>query len=108
MEQHTKTVVVSIDDRLANPGDTLPVVGRLSIAEVSLGGRRFDLPGGMDYDVLLTNAFHEALAPQEATAITTVTVGTGTETPTYRIDGTRTNSTQRGIVIRNGQKIVMK
>ena len=62
MEQLNQTVVVSIDDRLANPGDTLPVVGHLSVAEIVLGDRRFDLPDGMDYDVLLTNVGEGILA----------------------------------------------
>ena len=62
MEQLAKTVVVSIDDRLANPGDTLPVVGHLSIEEVALGDRKFALSDGMDYDVLLTNVGEGILA----------------------------------------------
>lgn len=62
MEQLTKRVVVSIDDRLANPGDTLPVVGHLQIQEVTLGERTFALVDGMDYDVLLTNVGEGILA----------------------------------------------
>lgn len=62
MEQLNHAVVISIDDRLANPGDTLPVVGHLPVAEIELSDRRFGLPDGMDYDVLLTNVGEGILA----------------------------------------------
>ena len=65
-----------------------------------------NLTGGGDIhigNILLTNAFHESLTPQEATGIHTINTIT-TDTPAYRIDGTRTTSTQCGIVIQNGQK----
>lgn len=55
-------IVVSLDDRLANVGDTLPLAGHIDISSFSLGDRSFSLPGGMDYDVVLTNAGEGVLA----------------------------------------------
>lgn len=49
-------VIVALDERLANPGDTLPFVGHLSEGAYSLGEHDFTLPKGIDYDVSLTNA----------------------------------------------------
>lgn len=49
-------VIVALDERLANPGDTLPLVGHLSEDSYSLGEHDFTLPNGIDYDVSLTNA----------------------------------------------------
>ena len=51
-----KPIIVALDERLANPGDTLPFVGHLSEEGYSLGEHDFTLPQGIDYDVSLTNA----------------------------------------------------
>jgi uncharacterized protein len=56
------TIVVSLDDRLANAGDTLPVEGHIAIDSFELGERTFQLPEGLDYDVMLTNAGEGILA----------------------------------------------
>lgn len=55
-------VIVRLDERLANPGDTLPLKGHLSDQSYELGGREFQLPEGLDYDVVLTNAGEGILA----------------------------------------------
>ncbi len=55
-------VLISIDDRLANPGDCYPVAGHLDEAGYTLGDHEFTLPGGIDYDVMLTNAGEGILA----------------------------------------------
>ena len=49
-------IIVSVDDRLANPGDTWSLAGHLDEAAYSLGDHDFELPEGIDYDVVLTNA----------------------------------------------------
>ena len=49
-------VIFQLDERLANPGDTLPVEGHLDEATYVLGQHEFSLPGGIDYDLALTNA----------------------------------------------------
>ncbi len=49
-------VIFQLDERLANPGDTLPVEGHLDEASYALGQHEFALPGGIDYDLALTNA----------------------------------------------------
>ncbi|MDM8270436.1 YceD family protein [Thermophilibacter provencensis] len=49
-------IVVSVDDRLANPGDTWSIAAHLDEAGYTLGDHDFSLPRGIDYDVVLTNA----------------------------------------------------
>lgn len=56
------SLIVSLDDRLANVGDTVPLTGHLDMAEYSFGDRTLKLPEGMDYDVMLTNAGEGILA----------------------------------------------
>ena len=51
-----------LDDRLANPGDTLPLAGHLDEEGYKLGDHEFALPGGLDYDLMLTNAGEGILA----------------------------------------------
>ena len=51
-----QSVIYSIDERLGNPGDTLPVEGHLDETAYKLGEHEFSLPEGIDYDVVLTNA----------------------------------------------------
>ncbi len=50
------SVIVSLDDRLANVGDALDLAAHLDLDTFSLGEREFALPEGADYDVVLTNA----------------------------------------------------
>lgn len=53
---------VVVDDRLANVGDTVPVVEHVSIDSYEFGGRMLGLPSGLDVDVMLTNAGEGILA----------------------------------------------
>jgi len=55
-------IIVAIDDRLAEAGQTLPVAGHLAWGGYSLGGRDLVLPQGADYDMMLTNAGEGILA----------------------------------------------
>ena len=55
-------IIISVDDRLANPGDTWSVAAHLSETGYTLGDHEFALPDGMDYDVVLTNAGEGILA----------------------------------------------
>ena len=57
-----ESVVVRLDDRLANAGDTLPFVGHLDISTYELSDRVLQLPNGIDYDLMLTNAGEGILA----------------------------------------------
>ena len=49
-------ITIALDESLANPGDSVPQVGHVDIDGYSLGDHDFELPGGFDYDVVLTNA----------------------------------------------------
>jgi uncharacterized protein len=55
-------VIISLDDRLADAGDTLNVAAHLDLQSFALGEREFVLPQGADYDVVLTNAGEGILA----------------------------------------------
>lgn len=55
-------IIFSLDDRLANPGDTLQVSDHLDEHAYSLGEHDFELPDGVDYDLALTNAGEGILA----------------------------------------------
>lgn len=52
----------AIDDRLSGAGDTLPLAGHLDETGYELGDHEFSLPGGIDYDLVLTNAGEGILA----------------------------------------------
>lgn len=54
-------VIFALDERLANPGDTLPWAGHLDETGYTLG-QDFTLPGGIDFDIALTNAGEGILA----------------------------------------------
>ena len=56
------SVIVSVDDRLAEAGDTLDLAAHLDLPKFALGEREFLLPQGADYDVVLTNAGEGILA----------------------------------------------
>lgn len=49
-------VELRIDERLANTGDALPLAGHIDQAFYSLGDHDFELPDGIDYDLVVTNA----------------------------------------------------
>lgn len=55
-------VVVYVDDRLADVGDTISCEGHLEIDTYELSDRKLELPLGMDYDLVLTNAGEGILA----------------------------------------------
>ncbi len=49
-------VVVDLSDALENPGDSLPVTGRVDLDGYSSGDKAFTLEDGISYDVVLTHA----------------------------------------------------
>ena len=57
-----ESIIVSLDGRLAEVGDSIDLVAHLDEPRFSLGERSFVLPEGMDYDVILANAGEGILA----------------------------------------------
>ena len=55
-------LVISLDERLGSAGDALPLAGHLDMGAYSLGDHDFELPNGVDYDLVLTNAGEGILA----------------------------------------------
>lgn len=55
-------LIISLDDRLANPGDTRQVAGHLDEPGYELGDHDFALPAGADYDLAITNTGEGVLA----------------------------------------------
>ena len=55
-------LIISLDDRLANAGDTWQYAGHLDEAGYELGDHEFALPEGADYDLVLTNTGEGVLA----------------------------------------------
>ena len=55
-------LIFALDERLADPGDTLPFAGHLDDESYTLGDHDFALPEGIDYDLVLTNAGEGILA----------------------------------------------
>jgi uncharacterized protein len=55
-------VILALDARLGEAGDTLPLKGHLDETSYTLGEREFSLPSGIDYDLMLTNAGEGILA----------------------------------------------
>ena len=51
-----------MDDRLENPGDTLSFVGTYDFTSYESSGRLFEVPEGLAYDIILTNAGQGILA----------------------------------------------
>lgn len=51
-----KPITFALDDRLADVGSTLPFAGHADESSYSLGSHTFELPQGMDFDLMLTNA----------------------------------------------------
>ena len=72
-------VIVKVDDRLAETGDTLPVSGHLEEDSYSLGDHVFELPEGIDYDLMLTNAGEGILATGILPAATWIAIAASTE-----------------------------
>ena len=66
-------VILELDARLGEAGDTLPLKGHLDETSYTLGEREFSLPSGIDYDLMLTNAGEGILATG---ILTTHVVGT--------------------------------
>ena len=57
-----RQVLTTIDDRLANAGDCMPLKGHGDEHAYVLGGKEFSLPDGFDFDLMLTNAGDGILA----------------------------------------------
>lgn len=55
-------IIVRVDERLANVGDTYTIEGHLDQTTYSLGEHDFSLPKGISYNVVLTNAGEGILA----------------------------------------------
>lgn len=55
-------LIISLDDRLANAGDTWQFVGHLDEPGYELGDHDFALPAGADYDLAITNTGEGVLA----------------------------------------------
>ena len=53
---------VVVDDHLDNPGDTLSLAGTYPLTSYECSGRLFEVPEGVAYDVILTNAGQGILA----------------------------------------------
>ena len=51
-----EALIVKVDDRLANPGNTFSLDGHIDKKSFSLGDHDFTLPRGIDYNLVLTNA----------------------------------------------------
>ena len=66
-------VILALDARLGEAGDTLHLKGHLDETSYTLGEREFSLPSGIDYDLMLTNAGEGILATG---ILTTHVVGT--------------------------------
>lgn len=56
------SLIVTLDDRLSNVGDTVPCAGHIDVSVYELADRMLELPLGMDYDLVLTNAGEGILA----------------------------------------------
>ena len=57
-----ESVIVTLDDRLSEVGDTLSYAGHIDMTSYDLAGRTLELPEGIDYDLVLTNAGEGILA----------------------------------------------
>ena len=55
-------LLFAIDERIDEAGETLPFVGHLDVDGYSLGDHSFELPAGLDYDLVLTNTGEGILA----------------------------------------------
>lgn len=55
-------VVIDLAEALENPGDSLPVAGRVDMPGYASGDKEFSLADGISYDVVLTHAGDGVLA----------------------------------------------
>lgn len=55
-------VIVDLEGMLENPGDSLPVSGKIELDELEVRGSTYALEGGISYDVVCTNAGDGILA----------------------------------------------
>lgn len=55
-------IIVSVDDHLAEVGDLWTEAGHLDVKGYQLGDHDFELPEGIDYDIVLTNTSDGILA----------------------------------------------
>lgn len=55
-------VVIDLTDKIDNPGDSLPVSGRIDVSSYTAGEKEFSFVDGIAYDVVLTNAGDGVLA----------------------------------------------
>ena len=55
-------IIVKVDERLEGAGSALPLSGHIDEHGYSLGDHEFELPQGIDYDLVLTNAGEGILA----------------------------------------------
>lgn len=56
------SIPVDLTDKLENPGDSLPLSGRIDASEYAVGEKTFSLAEHPSYDVVLTNAGDGILA----------------------------------------------
>jgi uncharacterized protein len=82
-----ESVVVRLDDRLANAGDTLPFAGHLVAETYELSDRVLQLPNGIDYDLMLTNAGEGILATGIVRAMVTSSCDRCLDETTFEIAG---------------------
>ena len=57
-----ESLIIRVDDRLAQAGDVVPCAGHLDWSSYSLGDHNFSLPQGITFDIVLTNAGEGILA----------------------------------------------
>lgn len=77
----------ALDERLANPGDTLPVSGTVEVDGYELGDHDFKLPEGLAYDLMLTNAGEGILATGMLNATVEGTCDRCLEAATFELAG---------------------
>ena len=81
-----RPLIISLDDRLANAGDTWQYAGHLDEAGYVLGDHEFSLPEGADYDLVLTNTGEGVLATGMLSAHVTGTCDRCLEEASFDID----------------------
>lgn len=58
----TSPLQIDVSDKLLAPGEALPLAGHLDMAGYEVGERDYTLEGGIDFDLMLTNAGEGILA----------------------------------------------
>ena len=81
-----RPLIISLDDRLANAGDTWQYAGHLDEAGYALGDHEFSLPEGADYDLVLTNTGEGVLATGMLRARVTGTCDPCLEEASFDVD----------------------